>query len=57
MRLCSSPVFIEEPAKPIAPLGAAALILVGERQTGRQGWWVQLRLLSAKQLRGSHFFR
>src|SRR6266699_2972100 len=43
MRSCSSPVFMEEPAKPISPLYAAALVLVGERQTGGRGWWVQLQ--------------
>jgi hypothetical protein len=43
MRSCSSPVFVEEPAKPVSPLYAAALVLVGERQTGGRGWWVQLQ--------------
>jgi hypothetical protein len=33
---------MEESAKPIAPPYAAALVLVGERQTGGRGWWVQL---------------
>jgi hypothetical protein len=33
---------MEEPAKPISPLYAAALVLVGERQTGGWGRWVQL---------------
>src|SRR5512133_4383034 len=43
MRSCSSPVFVQEPAKPISPLYAAALVLVGERQAGGRGWWVQLQ--------------
>jgi hypothetical protein len=33
---------MEEPAKPISPLDAAALVLVGERRTGGRGWRVQL---------------
>lgn len=33
---------MEAPAKPISPLYAAALVLVGERQTGGRGRWVQL---------------
>jgi len=36
---------MEEPAKPISPLYAAALVLVGERQTGGRGRWVQLERL------------
>jgi transposase len=50
MRSCSSPVFVEEPAKPISPLYAAALVLVGERQTGGRGWWVQLDKTIARRL-------